>query len=48
MYAAYNVIKAPKELYLALETGHWTYPEQRERFSNWINSKLLGKEISEN
>jgi cephalosporin-C deacetylase-like acetyl esterase len=48
MYAAYNVIKAPKELSLALETGHWTYPEQRERFNNWITSKLLGKESSEN
>lgn len=42
MYAAYNVITAPKELYLALETGHWTYPEQREDFNNWIAQKLLG------
>jgi len=42
MYAAYNVITAPKELYLALETGHWTYPEQREDFNNWIVQKLLG------
>ena len=41
MYAAYNVIQAPKELFLALETGHWTYPEQREQFSNWITGKLL-------
>lgn len=43
MYAAYNVIKAPKELYLALETGHWTYPEQREKFNNWIVQKLKGQ-----
>ncbi|MEX2234113.1 MAG: acetylxylan esterase [Cyclobacteriaceae bacterium] len=42
MYAAYNVIQAPKELYLALETGHWTYPEQRNEFTTWINQKLLG------
>lgn len=42
MYAAYNVITAPKELYLALETGHWTYPEQRDDFNNWIVNKLLG------
>ncbi|HEY9488753.1 MAG TPA: acetylxylan esterase [Chryseosolibacter sp.] len=42
MYASYNVITAPKELYLALETGHWTYPEQRERFNDWIVQKLLG------
>ncbi|MGC1240325.1 MAG: acetylxylan esterase [Chryseosolibacter sp.] len=40
MYAAYNVIKAPKELFLALETGHWTYPEQRDRFNNWMVEKL--------
>lgn len=40
MYAAYNTIKAPKELYLALETGHWTYPEQQEKVSNWLISKL--------
>lgn len=42
MYASYNVITAPKELYLALETGHWTYPEQREDFNNWIIKKLSG------
>lgn len=42
MYAAYNVITAPKELYLALETGHWTYPEQRDEFNKWITGKLLG------
>jgi cephalosporin-C deacetylase-like acetyl esterase len=40
MYASYNVITAPKELHLALETGHWTYPEQREKFNNWIVGKL--------
>lgn len=45
MYAAYNVITAPKELYLALETGHWTYPEQRERFNGWLLNKLTGVEI---
>lgn len=43
MYAAYNVIKAPKELYLALETGHWTYPEQRNEFNRWMIQKLLGE-----
>lgn len=41
MYAAYNVITAPKELYLALETGHWTYPEQREKVNAWLVEKLL-------
>ncbi|HKZ37443.1 MAG TPA: acetylxylan esterase [Chryseolinea sp.] len=43
MYSAYNVITAPKELYLDLETGHWTYPEQREKFNDWIIMKLQGK-----
>jgi len=40
MYAAYNVITAPKELFLAPETGHWTYPEQTEKLTNWLVSKL--------
>lgn len=44
MFAAYNVVTAPKELYLALETGHWTYPEQREAFMNWLIEKSLGTE----
>lgn len=43
MYAAYNVITAPKELHLALETGHWTYPEQRERVEAWLREKLQGR-----
>jgi hypothetical protein len=33
MYAAYNVISAPKELFIVPETGHWTYPEQRDKFN---------------
>lgn len=43
MYAAYNVISAPKELFLALDTGHWTYPEQGEKMNNWLFEKLKGK-----
>ena len=43
MYATYNVITAPKELFLALETGHWTYPEQTEKLTNWLVSKLKGQ-----
>jgi cephalosporin-C deacetylase-like acetyl esterase len=42
MYAAYNLITAPKSLYLALETGHWTYPEQTEKLGNWLVEKLKG------
>jgi len=40
MYAAYNSITATKELFLALETGHWTYPEQNETMTNWLFGKL--------
>ena len=36
MYAAYNVIQAPRFLYLAEETGHWTYPEQWEKATKWM------------
>ncbi len=36
MFSAYNVIKAPKTLFLAEETGHWTYPEQWEKGWNWL------------
>ncbi len=43
MYAAYNVITAPKELLLAQETGHWTYPEQTEKLNNWLVSKLMAR-----
>ncbi|HVE61886.1 MAG TPA: acetylxylan esterase [Chitinophagaceae bacterium] len=43
MYAAYNVITAPKELFLAQETGHWTYPEQTEKLTNWLVGKLRGQ-----
>ncbi|MGI8634229.1 MAG: acetylxylan esterase [Segetibacter sp.] len=39
-YSAYNVITAPKQLYLALETGHWTYPEQNELTNNWMVDHL--------
>ncbi len=43
MYSAYNVTTAPKELYIYEETGHWTYPEQREKMQNWLVEKLAGK-----
>ena len=43
MYAAYNVIPANKTLFLALETGHWTFPEQNEKLNGWLLDKLTGK-----
>jgi cephalosporin-C deacetylase-like acetyl esterase len=41
MYAAYNVITAPKELHLFQETEHWTFPEQNELKNSWLLEKLL-------
>ncbi|MDR0536727.1 MAG: acetylxylan esterase [Tannerellaceae bacterium] len=43
MYSAYNVISAPKELRLFLDTGHWTYPEQGQLFRDWLADKLKKK-----
>jgi cephalosporin-C deacetylase-like acetyl esterase len=43
MYAAYNSISAKKTLYLALDTGHWDYPEQNEKVNNWLLARLTGK-----
>ena len=40
MYAAYNTITAPKSLFLALDTGHWTYPEQRDKMNDWLLKQL--------
>ncbi|MBA4137713.1 MAG: acetylxylan esterase [Opitutus sp.] len=40
MYAAYNVITAPKHLLLALETGHTTLPEENEATNAWIAAQL--------
>lgn len=43
MYSAYNVITAPKTLFLVQETGHWTYPEQNEKSKQWLLKNLTGK-----
>jgi cephalosporin-C deacetylase len=40
IYSAYNVISAPKQLFLAVETGHWSFPEQNEKTNNWIVTQL--------
>lgn len=44
MYAAYNVISAPKQLLVVPETGHWTYPEQNDRMMTWLVAGLAGKQ----
>jgi len=43
MYSAYNVITAPKELQLFLETGHWTFPEEIEAVNKWLINLLKGQ-----
>lgn len=43
MYPAYNLISAPKDLWLYQETGHWTYPEQTEKVNNWLFDRLINK-----
>jgi cephalosporin-C deacetylase-like acetyl esterase len=42
MYAAYNIIAAPKSLLLALETGHTLTNEQSERINKWMELGLKG------
>ncbi len=39
-YAAYNVVTAPKELLLTVETGHFTVPEQTEKVERWIEARV--------
>lgn len=40
IYSAYNVINAPKKLFIAENTGHYTYPEQMNSAWNWIMDYL--------
>ncbi|WP_159520514.1 acetylxylan esterase [Sunxiuqinia indica] len=40
MFAAYNIINAPKELNIYLETEHWTFPEQWEEVDEWLYKNL--------
>jgi cephalosporin-C deacetylase len=42
MYSAYNVIEAPKQLFIYQETGHWTFPEQTEALNTWLIRKIKG------
>ena len=43
MYAAYGVIPGEKSLLLALETGHFTTPEQVKRVNAWLEERLTGR-----
>ncbi|MEJ7780577.1 MAG: acetylxylan esterase [Daejeonella sp.] len=41
MYASYNLITAPKSLFLSMDTGHWTYPEQKDMMESWLQKQLI-------
>jgi cephalosporin-C deacetylase len=44
MYAAYNVITAPKRLILAYDTGHRTTQEQVDEGNDWLAAELTGRQ----
>jgi len=44
-FSVYNSISAPKELFLARDTGHFGYPEQWDMVNSWIFNKLLSNQI---
>ena len=48
MYAAYNVITAPKRLMLAYDTGHRTTQEQADDVDDWLVKELTGRASSPN
>lgn len=41
MQAAYNVVTAPKELYVVPQSRHYTYPEQLKMRRKWLLERLL-------
>jgi hypothetical protein len=43
MFAAYNVITAPKRLMLAYDTGHRTTQEQVDDVNSWLAEELIGR-----
>ncbi|WPP51069.1 acetylxylan esterase [Catalinimonas niigatensis] len=45
-YSVYNVVDAPKQLLLAQETAHWSYPEQREKTDQWLLDQLEVKKTA--
>jgi cephalosporin-C deacetylase-like acetyl esterase len=39
-HSAYNVVSAKKQLLLAVETGHFTVPEQTAKVDRWIDEQV--------
>lgn len=42
IYAAYNTIRSPKELFIMKESGHWSTPEQSAKANAWLIKNLAG------
>jgi cephalosporin-C deacetylase len=42
MFAAYNIVTSPKELFIYQDSGHFTIPEQLEILNVWLSKKLMG------
>lgn len=40
MFSAFNVITAPKDLFLAPHTGHWTVHEETDRAWKWLRGQV--------
>ncbi|MFN5914301.1 MAG: acetylxylan esterase, partial [Chitinophagaceae bacterium] len=40
IYAAYNSIPGLKQTLIYHDTGHWAYPEQRQKAQQWLLSKI--------
>jgi len=43
MFAAYNIITAPKTLDIMQDEGHFSYKEQKEKADKWLLDRLLKK-----
>lgn len=43
-YAAYNVIQAPRKLFVVHEAGHWRFPEQ-DITNQWLYDRLTKGEV---
>lgn len=44
IYAAYNSISSPKDVFIIKEAGHAYFSEQRKRMVSWIEAKLKQQE----
>lgn len=40
VYSAVNTIKSPKDIFITEDTGHYAYPEMRQKSWEWLNKFL--------